>query len=167
MLDTTLFTLLGWNALKHPIQGRTGPVVPQRTPGQSSVAKSHLAAVLMKSLFWWDEHSDTCQWVLQQLAFIQVAVQIKCWVWSSWTHAKTSQPLTYLKWISTSCTVPHTGTFMWNLKNKGNYQPWMVIRRCWEVCLHGDSLHLWFLWELAKLDTEHLPCEMLLWDVLA
>lgn len=47
-------------------------------------------------------------------------------VWGSWTSAKTSQPLTHLRVVSTSCFVFHAGACMWNHKEKGNYQHWVL-----------------------------------------
>lgn len=141
LLDTAFSMWLEQNALKHPVQGGTGPVIPWRSQRQGNVAESHLAAVLIKILSQWDGHSGRCWWgfwVLQQL--IQGAVQIRCWLWCSWSQAKTSQPLTHLKWIRTFCSVPHAGDFMWNCENEGNYQPWVVTGRCWKACLLGWCL---------------------------
>lgn len=85
-------------------------------------------------------------------------------VWGSWTSAKTSQPLTHLRGVSTFCLGLHAGACMWNHKKRG------ITSLGWslEVCLLGCCLVTSAV-PLEDCQAGHwgLWGETFIWDVLA
>lgn len=105
-----------------------------------------------------DEEFMLRGWAQQQLSVGVLSSSVTCshprgcskqvLVWGSWTWAKISQPLIHLRGVNTFCLVLHAGAFMWNHKNKGNYQPWVVTGSVFAwccLCCSSRSLPSWTL----------------------
>lgn len=117
--NTTFSILLGLNALKCPVQGRTSPAIPWKTPGMEQhcwvpsccserihldgIDTAKLSVGILSSSATSGHPSGCSKQVL---------------VWGSWTLAKTSQPLTHLRGVRTFNFVLHAGSCMWNHKKK-------------------------------------------------